>query len=348
MKVLTTSTILNMLKNWINCGKMSVNFWNLRGKHMKCGNCGTQIQQGDKFCIFCGSAVQPPQGDTVCPYCQGLIFSDDLFCQHCGRKLAAKPPVIVPPKQPPVVPPRPAVSAKKQKKGKIWFPVACVLVVLAVLFVIKRTTWVVDGGAADSVVMETPVTEPDVLPTIPEEPEIFEESEVPEESIVNEDPELPEEATVQEESELPEEAAFTPPDTDVEVLVATIRECYNEIVAKQPGMTELVLQEGVSAHLENGTVRCLTVYQGVGEVPYSRFYYYDPTGQLIFVYMEGMDAHRLYFYEGHLMRWRYSNNAGAPADAVNHDWEDSHAVLELEQFTQEESSRYLAAAYVKG
>jgi hypothetical protein len=44
---------------------------------------------------------------------------------------------------------------------------------------------------------------------------------------------------------------------------------------------------------------------------------YLDDGQLIFAFYDGKDFHRLYFYEGVLMRWRYT--AENP-DAVNYDF----------------------------
>lgn len=303
---------------------------------MKCTVCGNPIQQDDAFCTCCGAPASGQPRETVsCPYCRGLIFAEDLFCQHCGQSLAAQAPAPAETK-PPVVP------RKKKKRWPLLVAGVAILAVLAVVFF--------GNDAAKDIPLDTVETKP-TMEAKPVQPEAFVVTDVApepsEEKLPFEEPEIVEEQDVTEapvEPEIPDAPAFTPPDTDVEILVAEVRDRYNDIMAKQPSMAEVTLQDGVAAYVDHGAVCSVTVLNGVDGVPYSRFYYYDTHGQLVFAYLEGTDAHRLYFYEGHLMRWRYSPNAAAPADAVNHDWEGSESVWELESFAWEESCRLYDAA----
>ena len=303
---------------------------------MKCPVCGNPIQQDDAFCTCCGAAASQQQETVLCPYCQGPVFAEDLFCQHCGQSLTVQAPA--PAETKPVV-------VQRKKRWPLLVAGVAILAVLAVTFF--------GNDAAKDEAPEEPETRP-IMEAKPEQPEMVVVPEVaPEPSKEQppiEVPEIVEEPDVTEdpvEPEIPEEPAFTPPDTDVEVLVTEIRDRYNEIMAKQSSMAEVTLQDGITAYADHGAVCSVTVTKGVDEVPYSRFYYYDTDGQLVFAYLEGADAHRLYFYESHLMRWRYSPNASIPGDAVNHDWEDSASVWELESFAWEEGCR-LYDAVVSG
>ncbi len=65
-----------------------------------CGNCGSALASGDKFCAKCGTAVlwddeapiakEPPKTSTVvCPSCGILNLSENAACSGCGSPLTA-------------------------------------------------------------------------------------------------------------------------------------------------------------------------------------------------------------------------------------------------------------------
>lgn len=83
----------------------------------------------------------------------------------------------------------------------------------------------------------------------------------------------------------------------------------------------------------------MIVGKGVNNNQYARYYYYE-NQELIFAYLEGSDAHRLYFYKGKLFRWRYTPNAADSSEAENHDKEDSEEFREWETFALKEGYMY--------
>ena len=65
-----------------------------------CGNCGSVLAPGDKFCAKCGTAVlwdneapivqeQPPASTIVCPSCGIPNLSENALCSGCGSPLTA-------------------------------------------------------------------------------------------------------------------------------------------------------------------------------------------------------------------------------------------------------------------
>jgi len=51
---------------------------------MKCNHCKKEIQEGAKFCPYCGQKVEQI---NVCPNCGQITRSGDLFCMECGWKV---------------------------------------------------------------------------------------------------------------------------------------------------------------------------------------------------------------------------------------------------------------------
>lgn len=102
---------------------------------------------------------------------------------------------------------------------------------------------------------------------------------------------------------------------------------------------------GVDAYYDgSGMLRCVIVYRGTagigeGDDVYSRTYYYD-NGKPIFAFYEGDDAHRFYFREEQLMRWRYQAATVSNDQAVNYDFDTSAEYRQWEQTVLAESAKY--------
>lgn len=130
---------------------------------------------------------------------------------------------------------------------------------------------------------------------------------------------------------------------DVESEVLGIRDAYNDIISDRDNglLREVKLGTGVTGYYDAaGTLRSVVVYrgtEGIGQESskYSRSYYYRD-GELFFAFFEGSDSHRLYFYDGLLMRWLYRSNAGSEY----HDFDFTGRYMELEQMAKEESGIY--------
>ena len=132
---------------------------------------------------------------------------------------------------------------------------------------------------------------------------------------------------------------------NVEDEVVSIRTLYNEITAAVSGgnYEELKTSDGVTVYKDENHVKEIAVPAGTDESSYRRFYYYNDD-QLIFAYYEGTSAHRFYFHDGQLIRWRYSQNASDPQNAVNHDLEDSDEYHDWQKKVLKEAETYLQEA----
>ena len=132
---------------------------------------------------------------------------------------------------------------------------------------------------------------------------------------------------------------------NVEDEVVSIRTLYNEITAAVSGgnYEELKTSDGVTVYKDENHVKEIAVPAGTDESSYRRFYYYNDD-QLIFAYYEGTSAHRFYFHDEQLIRWRYSEDASAPQNAVNHDLEDSDEYHDWQKTVLKEAETYLQEA----
>ncbi|MFH4906120.1 PrsW family glutamic-type intramembrane protease [Staphylococcus cohnii] len=61
---------------------------------MKCSNCGSHVENNDKFCIYCGHNLENEEimsrKNEVCPNCYTEIEDQDKFCMNCGYNLKEK------------------------------------------------------------------------------------------------------------------------------------------------------------------------------------------------------------------------------------------------------------------
>lgn len=53
---------------------------------MKCNNCGKDIPNESKFCMFCGTIIETHK-DIECPKCKNKNPLDAAFCTECGHSL---------------------------------------------------------------------------------------------------------------------------------------------------------------------------------------------------------------------------------------------------------------------
>lgn len=131
-------------------------------------------------------------------------------------------------------------------------------------------------------------------------------------------------------------------DIDIEGEVLSIRDKYDRIMDKVMGgqLNVSIITEGVTAYQSSDSVQAVFVNKGVDGYDYSRKYYFDDN-HLMFAYYEGSDAHRLYFKNDKLFRWRYSPVASNPQDAENYDGDYADGYQELEDYAVRESYTFL-------
>ena len=130
------------------------------------------------------------------------------------------------------------------------------------------------------------------------------------------------------------------PGVDVETEVSRIRAIYNDTVANLDRYSVEVEQEGINLYYDGWGLKCVIIPRGAWGMDYSRYYYYE-NQQLIFAYYEAKDAHRFYFYEGELMRWRYTPNAQDAQNATNYDWANTPEYAQWEQIVRNEGNSFV-------
>ncbi|MBQ9932837.1 MAG: hypothetical protein IJO69_03260 [Ruminiclostridium sp.] len=130
------------------------------------------------------------------------------------------------------------------------------------------------------------------------------------------------------------------PAFDVESEVSRIRAIYNDTVANMDRWSVVVEQEGINMYYNEWDLKCVIVPRGAWGIDYSRYYYYE-NQELIFAYYEAQDAHRFYFYEGELMRWRYTPNAQDAQNATNYDWANTAEFNQWEAIVRNEGNAFV-------
>ncbi len=132
---------------------------------------------------------------------------------------------------------------------------------------------------------------------------------------------------------------------NVEDEVSSIRDKYDSIMDGVLGSQYQTksIDQGVTAYITGNLVKAIFVDKGYSGYEYSRRYYYDDD-RLIFAYYEGNDAHRLYFKDNRLFRWRYASEATNAQDAVNHDMDDVDGYQQIEEYARNEGYSLLDKA----
>ncbi|MFN2185595.1 MAG: zinc ribbon domain-containing protein [Anaerolineae bacterium] len=62
---------------------------------LACPSCGTAYQEGDLFCVRCGSSLPQVQvkakpDGPVCSSCGNTLHAGDQFCAKCGQPVVAE------------------------------------------------------------------------------------------------------------------------------------------------------------------------------------------------------------------------------------------------------------------
>lgn len=140
-----------------------------------------------------------------------------------------------------------------------------------------------------------------------------------------------------------EGTALAPPNISVDSQVQQIADEYYAIedALNNGDLNRKDVRSGVYYYYDKyGNIRSVVTAKGNdGLGSYSdqyRRYYYFANGELIFVFFEGQDCHRLYFYKGQLMRWRYQGVGQSIAGAVNEDFTYSDDFLKWESLALKE------------
>ena len=122
-----------------------------QGSH--CGNCGSILTPGVKFCEVCGQPVPP----TVCAQCGAHLGPGVKFCEVCGSPVgrpSAAPPLArpthtaAPPETEWEEPATPARRPKPRKRGRgcLWILLIVVLLLIAAAVAFWAKGWVIYNG----------------------------------------------------------------------------------------------------------------------------------------------------------------------------------------------------------
>ena len=311
-----------------------------------CPSCGNAAQDGAKFCRFCGKPLPAyPASASAgrCSRCSSFLPSGAAFCMVCGAPAPKQPPVPKPQPQPEPAPPQPEPKPKPSPKPKntkqllfnILMAVAALLALLGVVIGALYTTGnlgYVTDFVHDLIHPETP----DAPPAVPD-------SDTPggdkqDDALPNDDEQDDDPPNDDERDDtLPDDVVPTPPPIDTlsaeefEAELERIRDLYYEIEPnRQAGTYDAYDPEnGVVYYFSDGELIAITTQPNVENNAYRRFYYYQD-GVLFFAYYEGSDSYRFYFYQGRLIRQRYTPDTAVSNNAVNLDQATTESYLKWE------------------
>ncbi len=97
-----------------------------------CPKCNNQVNEGDKFCEYCGTPVQETiQEQYFCDNCGAKLDSGFEFCQNCGKKIEGSKPNNK--------------QKQKQSTSKKWIPISAIgivaiLVLLSVVLLVNKSS----------------------------------------------------------------------------------------------------------------------------------------------------------------------------------------------------------------
>ena len=128
----------------------------------------------------------------------------------------------------------------------------------------------------------------------------------------------------------------------LEDAVLRIREKYNDIMSRVDAgtyTTTMDTADGMTRYFDIDDIKCIMVPGGTNGSTYTRWFYFDQ-GRLFFAYYEGADAHRLYFQDDVMIRWRYCVDKDQPDNAENYDQLDTEAYRAKQDQVLEEAYRF--------
>lgn len=278
---------------------------------MRCPICKQEIKDNSKFCSKCGNVV------PRCPSCGKVIEKKIRFCVFDGTPLPEEMIALIPEEGKKEV-----VDLKKKKK--VWPIILIFISIFLVAGALVIGYLLYDSGKIELFGNKKNNPETEVYTEQESDEQEIEETEI--EENIDDVSEENTDVNVEDSEETVEDSADMEVNLNVNVeeSVLEIREAYNDIVEEINGKTydKKVAQNGVITYSDNGEIKAIIVPGNTDGTVYTRSFYYDNTG-LFFAYYEADDAHRLYFVNGNLIRWRYSANAEKAQDAQNHDLESS-------------------------
>lgn len=241
-----------------------------------CPECGKSLEENASFCNNCGQKLSEEYVHTDignrCPYCNSPLKDDALFCGKCGKSLEKK-----------IEKSTPSVPKKKKDKGLVFLIVLLVVVLIASASAIGYIYF-----RSNSVNVETPSIE---ISTDNKENELDIEE--------NGDAAF-EKIGVAEDLKEPE---YIYDNFNVEDEVLRIRELYN---ATQSNLSSLTKDSGDDEKVKYYDTNSKLVRLDIPAnsiTPYTKYCYFE-NGELYFAFVfDGTKENRLYFKDKRLFRW---------------------------------------------
>lgn len=81
----------------------------------KCPFCASGIEEGNRFCLYCGKKLPEKTEPVTCPKCGRAVSQDEAFCTSCGTRLVYGKEQVKP-VQAPVVPSQPESPPEKVRQ----------------------------------------------------------------------------------------------------------------------------------------------------------------------------------------------------------------------------------------
>ena len=277
---------------------------------MNCKKCGSQVNEGAKFCRECGSEIvfetEALEGNT-CPECGNLLEENAMFCNNCGHKLSEEyvqtdignkcPHCNSPLKdgalfcgecgkslEDEVEKSTPSVPKRKKDKGLVFLIVLLVVVLIASASVIGYIYF-----QNNSVNIETPNIEMSTDDNKEEGSDIEENGDV-----------TSDETDVTEDLEEPE---YIDDNFNVEDEVLRIRGLYNTTQSNLSSLTKDSSESGKVKYYDTDSKLVRMDIAANSITSYTKYYYFE-NGELYFAFVfDGTKENRLYFKDNRLFRW---------------------------------------------
>lgn len=245
---------------------------------MKCSNCGSQLNEGARFCRKCGTEIVEKTEvleQNICQECGNLLEMNALFCNNCGHKLSEE---YVQKNE--VKKGAPSVPKKGKDKGLVFLIVLLIVVLIASASVIGCICF-----RNNFVNIETPNIE-----TTADDME---------ERI---DMEENDDATSGVTEDM-EDSEYIDDNFNVEDEVLRIRNLYNTTQSNLSSLTKDSSESGKVEYYDSDSRLVRMDISANSVTPYTKYYYFE-NGELYFAFVfNGTKENRLYFKDGRLFRW---------------------------------------------
>ena len=109
---------------------------------------------------------------------------------------------------------------------------------------------------------------------------------------------------------------------ELETAVTTVEQQYQDIQSKKSAgeYKASAYKTGITAYWDGDSrISAIVADSGTEGSQYTRSYYYDENGNLIYADLMGTDQYRLYFKDGEMIRLSYAKDAANASDVTNYD-----------------------------